>query len=653
MTQVIEALPQTELDALLKRQPGQSRTPPGEMPAHPAESNRPAPATCPNVARATGRDVLLVAVSLGLITGFLESLYWGVKRFVLGEFTYLHREVFWMAPAMYAGIFLTAGLLLIPVVRKVRHPALLTGIVVVLALLAAWCALLLFGWMHTVAQVLLAVGVAAQAGKWFDRNQPRAIQLLRRATCVLVLLTVGIAALQQSIRSLGESRAMAALPAATDHAPNVLLIVMDTVRADALGTYGAPRAATPNLDRLAQRGVLFENASSTAPWTLPSTASLMTGRLPSELSADWLSPLDGRFPTLAEFLSGRGYASAGFVANYKYCTEESGLSRGFAHYEDHELSLAELAECTALGRRLLFSPWLPRLGCYHDPVRKSAADVNAAFLDWLPETATTRSAADEGARPWFAFLNYLDAHDPYAAPPPFNTHRPADVSQRTMLRFWWFLDRSRLQAGDVPLTTGAYADCIRYLDAELGRLLDSLAARGALQNTLIIVTADHGEHFGEHGLYLHGNSLYEPLVHVPLLMVWPDRVADGTRVGAPVSLAAVPATIQDLLEIDRGPFEAGSLADWWRTPGAPRADRPVMAEVLTPPITPPCQGASPIFRGSMRSVRLGKYKLIQNADGGVELFDLTVDPGEQFDLAPMPEWQSTVKQLRSLLGSEA
>jgi arylsulfatase A-like enzyme len=112
----------------------------------------------------------------------------------------------------------------------------------------------------------------------------------------------------------------------------------------------------------------------------------------------------------------------------------------------------------------------------------------------------------------------------------------------------------------------------------------------------------------------------------------------------------VPATIQGLLELDDGPFDGKSLAGHWDA-GISSADRPVMAEVLTPPITPPCQGASPIFRGSMRSVRQGRYKLIQNADGGTELFDLSVDPGEQFDLAPMPEWQATVQQLRSLLVS--
>jgi arylsulfatase A-like enzyme len=638
MPRVIEPLPQAELDALLKLPSGGTRTPADEAPVRSAESTRPAPATRPNVPFATVRDVLLVAASLGLFTGFLESLYWAVKRFVLGDFTYLHREVFWMAPAMYAGLFLVAVLLLSPVVRRVRHPALLTGIVVVLTLLAAWCALLLFGWMHTIAKVLLAVGVAAQTGKWFDRNRPRALQLMRRTTCLLLLLAVGIAALQKSIRSIGESGALAALPAAADDAPNVLLIVMDTVRADALGVYGAPPTATPNLDRLAQRGVLFEQASSTASWTLPSTASLLTGRLPRELSADWTTPLHAGVPTLAEFLAGRGYATGGFVANYKYCTEETGIARGFAHYEDHEYSWSEFAECTGLGRSLLFSHWLPQAGCYADPVRKSAADVNEAFLTWTSDR--------DG--PWFVFINYLDAHDPYAAPAPYDRHRPETSDERLAMRFWWFLDRSQLQPGDLPLARDAYADCIQYLDAQIGRLIDSLEKRGDLDRTLIVITSDHGEHFGEHGLFLHGNSLYEPLVHVPLLMIWPERIPAGGRVVSPVSLAAVPATLQDILAAGKGPFAGKSLSRRWSAGGRPLPDAPVYAEVVSPPVTPPCQGVSPIFRGSMRSVRLGPMKYIHNSDGGEELFDIARDPLEQLDLAPLPEWTPTIQELREL-----
>ena len=641
MRGIIEPLPQAELDALLKLQPGQCRTPPGGTPVRPAEPTRPAPVTLPNIARATGRDVLLVAVSLGLMTGFVESLYWTVKRFVLGDFTYLHREVFWMAPAMYAGAFLAAGLLLVPVARKVRHPALLTGIVVVLTLLAAWCALLLFGWMHTLAQVLLAVGVAAQTGKWFDRNRPRAYQYMRWTTCVLLLVAVGIAALQKSLRSIGENASLAALPAAADDAPNVLLIVMDTVRADALGAYGAPPTATPNLDRLAQRGVRFEQASSTASWTLPSTAGMLTGRLPVELSADWMTPLDSKVPTLAEFLAERGYATGGFVANYKYCTEETGIARGFAHYEDHEYSWSEFAECTALGRSLLFSHWLPRAGCYVDPVRKSAADVNEAFLNWT-------SRRD---RPWFAFVNYLDAHDPYAAPAPYSRHRPQTADQRLAMRFWWFLDRSQLQPDDLSLARDAYADCIQYLDAEIGSLMNALEARGELDRTLIVITSDHGEHFGEHGLFLHGNSLYEPLVHVPLLMIWPERIPAEARVAAPVSLAALPATLQDLLAGGEGPFAGESLSRRWSTEGRTLPDTPVYAEIVSPPVTPPCQGVSPIFRGSMQSVRLGTMKYIRNADGGEELFDVAHDPAEQFDLAPLPEWGATLEEMRRLAGA--
>ncbi len=635
MPRVVEPLPREELDALQKLPTTPATTPARGVTV--VEAAARAPSSRPTVPRATGRDVLLVAASLGLVTGSLESLYWAAKRFLLGEFTYLHREVFWMAPAMYSGVFLAAGLLLVPIVRKIRHPALLAGVVVVLTLVAAWSLLLLFGWLHMAGRVLLAVGLAAQAGRWFARNRQPAFQCMRWATCLLFMLTIGIAALQMSIRSLRESATLAALPDAADDDPNVLLIVMGSVRADALGLYGAPSTATPHLDRLAQRGVRFEQAISTSSWSLPSTAGLMTGRLPSEITGDWSAPLDSGFPTLAEFLADRGYATGGFVANDRFCTEETGISRGFAHYEDHEYSWSEFAECTALGRSLLYGRWLPQVGCYADPVRRSAADVNEALLDW-----TSRQG-----RPWFAFVNYLDAHVPYAAPAPYNQHRPETAGQRLALRF---LDRSQVQAEDLPLARGAYADGIQYLDAQICGLMHALESRGDLNRTLIVITADHGEHFGEHGLLLHGNSLYEPLVHVPLLMIWPERVPAGGRVAAPVSLAALPATLQELLAQGDGPFAGEPLSRHWEPGGAGQPDTPVMAEYKSPPVTPPCQGVSPIVCGSMQSVRLGKMKYIRNADGREELFDVAHDPAEQFDLAPLPEWSPTMREMRALAG---
>ena len=125
------------------------------------------------------------------------------------------------------------------------------------------------------------------------------------------------------------------LPPAT--APNVLLIVLDTVRADHLSLYGYRRATSPNLERLAKHGIRFEEARATAPWTLPSHASMFTGHWPHELGVHWLTPLGGNAPTLAEYLGSHGYATAGFVANDLYCSYDTGLDRGFTHYEDYVL----------------------------------------------------------------------------------------------------------------------------------------------------------------------------------------------------------------------------------------------------------------------------------------------------------------------------
>ena len=156
--------------------------------------------------------------------------------------------------------------------------------------------------------------------------------LLVGAVLAIMLLTFGG-------RAWSEYRASAALPPAPADARNVLLIVWDTVRAGNLSLHGYGRRTSPNLERLAGRGVRFDQAFATAPWTLPSHSSLFTGRWPHELTADWRSPLDETYPTLAEYLAAHGYDTAGFVANLDYCSRETGLSRGFAHYEDYPIEL--------------------------------------------------------------------------------------------------------------------------------------------------------------------------------------------------------------------------------------------------------------------------------------------------------------------------
>ncbi len=187
-------------------------------------------------------------------------------------------------------------------------------------------------------------------------------------------------------------------------AANVLLIVLDTVRAQSLSLNGYERETSPQLERLARRGLSFENAISTSPWTLPGHASMFTGRYPHEVSADWSVPLDATFPTLAEVLASNGYATAGFVANVGYCSYEHGLNRGFAYYSDYQFSLGQFILSSSLGRTVASSDRLRRISGYHELLnRRTAENINNDFLHWL----STR-----GRQPFFAFLNYYDAHEP-------------------------------------------------------------------------------------------------------------------------------------------------------------------------------------------------------------------------------------------------
>ncbi|OHB75868.1 MAG: hypothetical protein A2W31_17570, partial [Planctomycetes bacterium RBG_16_64_10] len=456
----------------------------------------------------------------------------------------------------------------------------------------------------------------------------------------LVALVGAVAALEQGGRALHERQALAALPNPAPTAPNVLLLVLDTVRADALGAYGNQSHRTPQLDQFALGGVVFDHAHSTSPWTLPAHGGLFTGRLPHELSGDWLAPLDDRFPTLAQQLARAGYVTAGFVGNTRYCSAETGLARGFAHYEDYGLSPADFAFASALARKFLLSSIPARFGYYNWPGRKSAAQVNRQFLDWL---------SGQPGRPFFAFLNYWDAHDPYLAPPPFAHWQTASHAQRCMLRDWWWMEKQDLSAADIERVRSAHDDCVHYLDAQVGALLAALERRGVLDRTLVVVVADHGEHFGDHGLFAHGNSLYQPLLQVPLMMAWPGHIPPRRRVSEPVSLAQLPATITALIGVDGEPFDGRPLTDCWADG---RPDRPVagvVSEIALPAKFPPCHGRSPIARGAMKSIRTGPIKYIRSATGAEELYDLETDPGEQHNLVAAPAWRPQLERLRTEL----
>jgi arylsulfatase A-like enzyme len=603
-------------------------------------------------------DLAIWAVGFGLVAGLLELAVLLAQRAISGTVTQdslnLSHHFRWMVPAANLAIFAVLGLVLAPVVRLLpRFGSRLA--LVVLGFLASLAPLLALTGLHPVVSLVLAAGLGSRAAGLLE-CRPRRFRGLVRTSLPLLLAVVGVlGALEFRRVASQESRALASLPEAPRGAPNVLLIVLDTVRAENLSLYGYGRDTTPNLATLAGRGVRFDQARSTAPWTLPSHASMFAGRWPHELFTATLQPLDRTYPVLAEYLASRGYRTAGFVGNTHFCNEQFGVGRGFSHYEDfpgrRKVSLTETLRSARLGRRLVrLADHIGLVDADMHRPRITAAQINGNALTWLFGAKEGRAAE----RPYFLFLNYIDAHAPYYPPSGFASRygdpgaiRAAydilePIANKSAQEFTP-VDLRRLMGLVEPLRN-AYDDCIAYLDEELGTLLGTLDQRGALRNTLVIVTADHGELIGEHELFGHVTSLYRPLLHVPLVVVPPAGlgVPTGQAVGAPVSLRDLPATVVDLLGLDPAstlpPFPGRSLARYWRRDRGPdpQITDPVLSEVDLQTKLVPDQWRSPAARGPMQALLARESVYIHNGDGREELFDLENDPAESHDRSNSP-----------------
>ena len=523
--------------------------------------------------------------------------------------------------------------------------------------------------IYSAAWAIVALGSAslvAPALEWHAERLRRRLLLsfpaLAGSVVVLATLVFGADWLKR--------RFEASRPLPSADSPNVLLIVLDTVRADRLSVYGYARATTPALERLGRRGIRFNEARAAAPWTLASHASLFSGRWPHELGVKWLTPLPRTYPSLAEYLGSRGYATAGFVANKLYCSRETGLDRGFNHYEDYVLEqlmplrtawlvdhflnmVMELG--TLVGRNFDIGPfsatprdsWIASLFSVVNP-RKNAGDVSRGFLDWLAHRP-------EPARPFFAFLNFYDAHAPYVLPGGAEYRfgmKPQKMADFIFLvDYWQSVDKLKLRPAYRNLAQDSYDNCVAYLDEQLGELFDELARRGVLDRTLVIVTSDHGEGLGEHGLFDHGESVYRNEIRVPLLIVLPARDQPPRVVPDTVSLRDLPTTIVDQVGLGAGaPFSGRSLARLWNDSSAkpdPVAPSAVISELSGPNPFDPNQGRSPAHRGPLIAVAEGDFVYIRNlGDGTEELFNDRDDPGELRNQARITAMQPVLNRLR-------
>lgn len=280
--------------------------------------------------------------------------------------------------------------------------------------------------------------------------------------------------------------------AAAAAAPNLVLITIDTLRADRVGAYGHLAAQTAALDRLAREGVLVEEAVVQVPQTRPSHASIFTGRNPYEhgLRDNFSPPLDSKLPVLAEVLRGRGWTTGGFIGAYPV-SRDSGLDRGFQVFDDPFTGGAAVAARAERSER-------------------RAAEVVDKALAWL-----------EGlrARPFFLWVHVFDPHAPYEPPPPWRERFAKDP----------------------------YDGEVAYADAQIGRLLDWIDRAGLQESTLVVATSDHGEGLGDHGEDEHMLFVYDSTLRVPLLMRWPGVLRAGARVEGQFRSVDLLPTLIELL----------------------------------------------------------------------------------------------------------
>jgi arylsulfatase A-like enzyme len=406
--------------------------------------------------------------------------------------------------------------------------------------------------------------------------------------CALVALMLGALTLPACERSAS---------------PPIILILVDTLRADYLGAYGFDGGISPNIDALASESVVFERCFSQAPWTKPSIASLFTslqpavhqvlthqGRFGKRDERPTTETLSEEVVTLAEALRAAGYATGAFVAN-PWIRKTHGFGQGFDVYDSQATGNATRAE----------------------PVFKAARA-------WIEELSA--------ARPYFAYIHLMDVHGPYNASdadyeavrhsPEFGTE-PIALTPAQIRSAPNYLRRSRWAregANDTRVWRGRYAANVYAGDRRLGKFFDELRADRTLTKAIVVLTADHGEQLHEHGMWDHGNSLYDEELHVPLIVRLPGGRNGGRKVSEVVSLIDVMPTLVKLA-------------------GAAAVDG-VQGRDLSPAFEPGgaiesvASFATAVkWKPALRSVRTERYKLIKNADRSrTELYDVEADPRE-------------------------
>ena len=469
--------------------------------------------------------------------------------------------------------------------------------------------------------------------------------------------------------------------------PDILLIILDTQRRDRLSIYGHDRETSPEFDTFAAEATLFERAVSPAQWTIPSHASMFTGLYPSTHRVTQSnSRVPEALPLLAEILQGGGYHTVGFCNNPLVGVLDNNLKRGFDHFYNYagaapnrpvdrrksrirrewstrfrqfawfvQNSFAHSDAMFRLSLNPLFVPLWTRFANYKGHTTHSITD----FIDYMRVRRAGSNGFSNGAdQPLFAFLNLMGTHLPYR-PPQSAIDRVAPElkgdkhAYRFMRRFnadaarWASPPDPPLEDWERRAIDDFYDAEIVHQDEHLGRLLRYLDESGALDNTLVIIAADHGEGHGDHQFFGHGFVVYQELIHVPLVIRYPDRFPAGARVKTNVSTRRIFHTILDIAGLqpsfdeDHPNTNVEGLSLARATNCKPDTEGGLVFAEAFPPLTflnvLEHRNPSLIDRLYLTQVRRGVYedthKLAVVANQIEGLFDVSADPGETADVA--------------------
>jgi arylsulfatase A-like enzyme len=420
--------------------------------------------------------------------------------------------------------------------------------------------------------------------------------------------------------------------------PNVVLVVIDTARGDHFSVCGYKYPTTPNLEALAKDCRFYPYAETVDSWTLPAHASMFTGKWPRLHGAHATSDEEqvgieksrvygvGLAPsqrTIASYLSEAGYATGAIAANYTWLCRQFGLDQGFGYYYD----LPRMNVFTLSGGPV-FKIALDAV----DRIRGCNGKLMQTFWDAESVNGMSESWLDAHKEsPFFLFVNYMDCHYPYSAPPPFDhIDGPGTPYNRALRQGSWdylisaYINGEKgLNAGILGSAINQYDGGIALADHAIGELVAKLKRDGLYDNTLLIVTSDHGEFFGEHGRLNHGVGLYEGGLRVPILVKYPKGRCAGQVVTDRVSLIDIFATIADETRIKTDAVPALPLGE--------RGTHAVVAEDFENGMNVKRYGER--FRGTRAATYDGDWKIITSTKDGDELYNLTADPAETSDVS--------------------